>query len=201
MRRLFLSLIITLGAFAAPNLWAQTYPGSVKNGGKALSELNVDSLKLILSSVCGATGSGESWTLSRTNPNRGSKKVYFVAVNDYWIGSRYKGDANSNNWSSIYKQINEGVQNVTTVDQQQSQTTSSGTFYTHQANNVDKFFFIESNTSIGNSKSAFGWYNEWSYVEDGTGDYSTLSECKSKLDDGAPFPAPHACANSLENNH
>lgn len=204
MRKLFLSLIITLGAFAAPNLWAQKYPGSVGNGGTALSDVDANRLSQYLINICGASDATSTCTLSSSREPSASSvgDVYFVAINDYWIGSRYQGSSSASNWASIYKEINEGVDYITKVPEESKYTTSSGSFYTIQTNNVNKFFFIERTSSLRRDDCAFGgWYNEWSYVKDGNGDYSTLDSCINILNDGAPFPAPHNCANTLENNH
>ncbi len=214
MRKLFLSFLITLGAFAAPNLWAG---GKVQSPGTSLAEKGKTvTLETYLKTICGATYDSENQTWSMntsTAPSDAAEKdVYFVAINDYWIGSKgAPDDAKLSDSYSFYDQVNEGVDYIKKVDNKSMQTTSSGRFYTHEAENVDKFFFIErrsayrTKSSNGNSYntqwSPFGWYNEWSYVENTSGGYTSLTPSLGDLSDGAPFFSPHNCDTSLETNH
>lgn len=216
MRKLFLSLIITLGAFAAPNAWAG---GKVQSPGTSLADKGkTETLATYLKTICGASGSGTSWTIPSTATNDSkiyeAGTVFFVTVNDYWIGAKEAptGSGTSTNSYDVYNQINEGVESIEVVDSEKgSQTTNSGTFYTHEAKDVTKFFFIVKRSSRKTSNSwyggtdygslAFSWFNEWSYVENTDGGYKSLISSLDKLSEGAPFFAPHDCDNSLETNH
>lgn len=214
MRKLFLSFLITLGAFAAPNLWAG---GKVQSPGTSLVDKGKTvTLETYLKTICGATFDSENGTWSMntsTAPSDAAEKdVYFVAINDYWIGSSgAPSDATTSSDYSFYDQVNEGVDYIIKVDKKSMQTTLSGRFYTHEAENVDKFFFIERRSAYrtksangGNydsSWSPFGWYNEWSYVENTDGGYTSLTPSLGDLSDGAPFFSPHNCDTSLETNH
>ena len=214
MRKLFLSLIITLGAFAAPTAWAG---GKVQSPGTSLVNKGLTvTLETYLKTICGATydSKTETWSMNTTTApsDAAEKDVYFVAINDYWIGrSGAPSDATITSGYSFYDQVNEGVDYIKKVDNNSMQTTSSGRFYTHEAENVDKFFFIErasayrtASANGGNynsSWSPFGWYNEWSYVENTSGGYTSLTPSLGNLSDGAPFFSPHNCDTSLETNH
>lgn len=214
MRRLFLSLIITLGVLAAPTAWAG---GKVQSPGTSLVNKGLTvTLETYLKTICGATydSKTETWSMNTsTAPSDAAEKdVYFVAINDYWIGrSGAPSDATITSGYSFYDQVNEGVDYIKKVDNKSMQTTSSGRFYTHDAKNVDKFFFIERRSAYrtksangGNydsSWSPFGWYNEWSYVENTSGGYTSLTPSLGNLSDGAPFFSPHNCDTSFETNH
>lgn len=214
MRRLFLSLIITLGVLAAPTAWAG---GKVQSPGTSLVNKGLTvTLETYLKTICGATydSKTETWSMNTsTAPSDAAKgDVYFVAINDYWIGSSgAPSDATITSGYSFYDQVNEGVDYIKKVDNKSMQTTSSGRFYTHEAENVDKFFFIERRSAYrtksangGNydsSWSPFGWYNEWSYVENTSGGYTSLTPSLGNLSDGAPFFSPHNCDTSFETNH
>ena len=214
MRKLFLSLIITLGVLAAPTAWAG---GKVQSPGTSLVNKGLTvTLETYLKTICGATydSKTETWSMNTsTAPSDAAKgDVYFVAINDYWIGSSgAPDDATITSGYSFYDQVNEGVDYIKKVDNKSMQTTSSGRFYTHEAENVDKFFFIERRSAYrtksangGNydsSWSPFGWYNEWSYVENTSGGYTSLTPSLGNLSDGAPFFSPHNCDTSFETNH
>lgn len=214
MRKLFLSFLITLGAFAAPNLWAG---GKVQSPGTSMvAKGKTVTLESYLKTICGATYDSKKGTWSMNTSTAPSdaaeKEVYFVAINDYWIGSSgAPSDATTTNGYSFYDQVNEGVDYIKKVDNKSMQTTSSGRFYTHEAENVDKFFFIERRSAYrtksangddyDSSWSPFGWYNEWSYVENTSGGYTSLTPSLGDLSDGAPFFSPHNCDTSLETNH
>ena len=214
MRKLFLSFLITLGAFAAPNLWAG---GKVQSPGTSMvAKGKTVTLESYLKTICGATYDSKKGTWSMNTSTAPSdaaeKEVYFVAINDYWIGSSgAPSDATTTNGYSFYDQVNEGVDYIKKVDNKSMQTTSSGRFYTHEAENVDKFFFIERRSAYRtksangddyySSWSPFGWYTEWSYVENTSGGYTSLTPSLGDLSDGAPFFSPHNCDTSLETNH
>ena len=200
MRRLFLSLIITLGALSAPNAWAD-----LDTGGTTLDATKAGKAKLqqIMTSICSATGTGTDATIktSVSKTDAGYVEpgtVFFVDMNSHWIGT-YEN-------YSVYKEINEGVKDVIQVKDKSKQTTKTGTFYTHEASNANKFFFIvrRSERRTGNSvynNTAFSWYNEWSYVKNTSDGYAELQSSLNELNDGAPFFSPHDCGTSLENNH
>ncbi len=216
MKKLFIPLLITMTGLASNSAFAQeatvTKPENnsgfvtvVKDGitstGTALDQTTAEKY---LAEICGATGSGTSWIISETAPTHGTDEsgVYFVEVNDYWIGMQ-------GTWS-LYDQVTKGVSKISAVKQQSAQETSSGTFYTHPATDVNKFFFIkqlsEKRRNIGGSnQGAFDWYDEWSYVSNtelnGADGWDALQPNWETLMDGAPFPAPHNCGSSLENNH
>ena len=89
MRKLFLSFLITLGAFAAPNLWAG---GKVQSPGTSMvAKGKTVTLESYLKTICGATYDSKKGTWSMNTSTAPSdaaeKEVYFVAINDYWIGS------------------------------------------------------------------------------------------------------------------
>ena len=136
MRKLFLSLIITLGVLAAPNAWAD-----LDTGGTTLDATKAGKAKLqqIMTSICSATGTGTDATIktSVSKTDAGYVEpgtVFFVDMNSHWIGT-YKN-------YSVYQEINEGVKDVIQVKDKSKQTTKTGTFYTHEASNANKFFFI-----------------------------------------------------------
>ena len=196
MRRLFISAIVILSFVAYQNAWAN---GGLRNGGKSLTEQNRNSdLKLYIESICGGTLSGTSVSFSNSKtPANKVGDVYFVGINHYWKG------VNASPYNA-YTQINEGVEKIEKVNDDCKQTTSSGTFYTHEAKNANKFFFISrrDNRGLGTSYNlAFQWYDEWSYVENTSNGYDQLTACYAKLKDGAPFFSPHNCDTSLETNH
>lgn len=210
MRRLFLSLIITLGAFAAPNLWAEgdlrPNASNEKVGKSLTTQGRFKDLKTYLENIIGATltidGTDTTAVMSSSvKPTSSKGDVYFVEVNDFWKGNQTTG-------TNIYQTINKGVNKIEKVDPDKKQTTSTGDFYPYQAENTNKFFFIARRDSYYSSYSNYPfnfsrWYDEWSYVDtsNGTPGYDDLTECYSKLADGAPFFAPHKCDNSLEINH
>ena len=211
MRKLFLSLIITLGAFAAPNLWAEgdlrPNASNEKVGKSLTTQGRFKDLKTYLENIIGATltidGTDTTAVMSSSvKPTSSKGDVYFVEVNDFWKGNQTTGD-------NIYQTINKGVNKIEMVDPDKKQTTSTGVFYPYQAENTNKFFFIVRRDSYYSSYSDYPlnfrrWYDEWSYVDvtgNNTPGYSDLKECYSKLADGAPFFAPHNCNNSLEINH
>ena len=210
MRKLFLSLIITLGAFAAPNLWAEgdlrPNASNEKVGKSLTTQGRFKDLKTYLENIIGATltidGTDTTAVMSSSvKPTSSKGDVYFVEVNDFWKGNQTTG-------TNIYQTINKGVNKIEKVDPDKKQTTSTGDFYPYQAENTNKFFFIARRDSYYSSYSNYPfnfsrWYDEWSYVDtsNGTPGYDDLTECYSKLADGAPFFAPHKCDNSLEINH
>ncbi|MGM9804092.1 MAG: hypothetical protein ACI308_07950 [Muribaculaceae bacterium] len=157
-----------------------------------------------MENIIGATytESSETATMSSSvKPTNSVGDVYFVEVNDYWVGSLAEG-------TNIFGAINKGVNKIEKVDPNKMQQTSTGKFYPYQATNTNKFFFVERRDDYYSSHSTYPlnfsrWYNEWSYVDtsNGTPDYDDLEECYSKLTDGAPFFCPHKCDNSLEINH
>ena len=112
MRRLFLSLIITLGVLAAPTAWAG---GKVQSPGTSLVNKGLTvTLETYLKTICGATYDSKKGTWSMNTSTAPSdaaeKEVYFVAINDYWIGSSgAPSDATTTNGYSFYDQVNEGV--------------------------------------------------------------------------------------------
>ena len=196
MRRLFISAIVILGFVANHNAWAN---GGLRAGGKSLTEQNrSNDLKSYIESICGGTLNGTSVTFTNSKtPSNNVGDVYFVGINHYWKG------VNDSPYNA-YTQINEGVDKIEKVNDDCKQTTSSGTFYTHEAKNANKFFFISrrDNRGLGTSFNlAFQWYDEWSYVENTSNGYDQLTACYAKLKDGAPFFSPHNCDTSLETNH
>ena len=194
MKKLFFSLLITLGAIYTPNAMAE---GTLRTGGKTLTEQGrAADLQSYLKNICGAKSTGSSATINGT-PNNNAGDVYFVGINHYWVGSLQNNSYNS------YDQINNGVDKIEKVKDESKQTTSSGTFYTYEAKNANKFFFIVRRASkkTKDYNLAFKWYDEWSYVENTSGGYGQLTPCYDQLKDGAPFFAPHNCDTSLDTNH
>ena len=196
MRRLFISAIVILGFVANQNAWAN---GGLRSGGKSLTEQNrSNDLKSYIESICGGTLSGTSVSFNNSKtPANKVGDVYFVGINHYWKG------VNASPYNA-YTQINEGVEKIEKVKDDCKQITSSGTFYTHEAKNANKFFFISRRDNRGKGTSyslAFQWYDEWSYVENTSNGYDQLTACYAKLKDGAPFFSPHNCDTSLETNH
>lgn len=194
MKKLFLSLIITLGAVYSPNIWAE---GSLRTGGKSLTDQGrTTELNTWLLNICGANNTTSSCTITNT-PQNEVGDVYFVGINHYWKGVNDDWDA--------YTQINSGVDKIEKVSDDSKQTTSSGTFYTYEATNANKFFFIvrreTMKTNHPNYSLGFKWYDEWSYVENTSGGYVELVPSYDQLRDGAPFFSPHNCDTSLDTNH
>ncbi len=199
MRKLFLSLIITLGAFAAPNLWADGY---LREGGKSLVDQKRESeLNAWLTNICGASSTSPGCTITGKPSDPITTGVYFVGINHYWVG------VNSNH--DPYTQINEGVNKIEQIPEKGMLKTGEGsgygTFYTYEAKNANKFFFIvkrsSKKTDNTNTSCAFQWYDEWSYVENTSNGYDKLTSCIAKLKNGKPFFAPHNCGTSLNTNH
>ena len=196
MKKSFLTLLAALVLFSA-NVTA----GSLRTGGKTLVESGkTELLSSWLKDICGATGSGESYSIT-TAPNNSVGDVYFVGINNHWVGA-------VDGSYSVYNQINEGVTLIDKVQEDGKQTTNSGTFYTYEAKNANKFFFIvrkQNRKSDSWSKNmAFAYYNEYSYVDESKASnigYSDLTAKWNELKDGEPFPAPHDCDTSLETNH
>lgn len=171
--------------------------GTLRPGGKTLTEKErTADLQSYLKNICGAKSTGSSATINGT-PNNNVGDVYFVGINHYWVGSLQNNSYNS------YDQINKGVDKIEKVKDESKQTTSSGTFYTYEAKNANKFFFIVRRASkkTKDYNLAFKWYDEWSYVENTSGGYGQLTPCYDQLKDGAPFFAPHNCDTSLDTNH
>lgn len=215
MKKLFIYLLITMTGLAAQNAWAQSTKNdtivnkpdasgfvTVTIGDESTTgtELDQKTTEDYLKDICGATGSGESWTIGSTKPSNSDDAVYFVEVNDYWIG------LNSSANFSAYTQIKKGVKKISTVKDESSQKTSSGHFYTHPATDVNKFFFIKrANSKKDWNNLAFSWYDEWSYVTNtgvsGAAGWDALQPTWNTLMDGTPFPSPHNCDTSLETNH
>lgn len=204
MKKLIICLLITLTGLLGQNALAQTITkpssgGFVTVNGKTGTALDATITENYLTEICGISGTSGTttdWTYNSTGPTT-TGEVFFVEVNDYWCGMK--------NQYNNYTQINKGVTKISTVDH--SQETSTGTFYTHPATNVNKFFFIKKRSSrrSGNNTFAFRWYDEWSYVTDsdvnGSEGYDALEPTWDMLMDGTPFPSPHNCNSSLENNH
>ena len=199
MRRLFLSLIITLGALAAPNLWADGY---LREGGKSLVDQKRESeLNAWLTNICGASSTSPGCTITGKPSDPITTGVYFVGINHYWVGVNKNLDP--------YTQINEGVDKIEQIQKKGMLKTGEGsgygTFYTYEAKNANKFFFIvkrsSKKTDNTNPSCAFQWYDEWSYVENTSNGYSDLKSCIAKLKNGKPFFAPHNCGTSLNTNH
>lgn len=212
MKKLFIPLLITMTGLAVNSALAQSTATITKpnknsgfvtvttdNGEITGTELDATTRNKYLTDICSATGSGESYTISNTQPKIGSEEtgVYLVEVNDYWIGMQ-------GTWS-VYDQLNKGVSKISAVKSGSMKETSTGTFYTHRAKNVNKFFFIKLRSDRRRSDTPFGWYDEWSYVTNpdvnGFVGYDALEPTWEKLMDGTPFPSPHNCNSSLENNH
>ncbi len=199
MRKLFLSLIITLGVLAAPNLWADGY---LRKGGESLVEKNrTDELNAWLTNICGASSTSPGCTITGKPSDPITTGVYFVGINHYWVGVNSEHDP--------YTQINEGVDKIEQIQKKGMLKTGEGsgygTFYTYEAKNANKFFFIvkrsSKKTDNTNTSCAFQWYDEWSYVENTSNGYKDLKSCIAKLKDGKPFFAPHNCGTSLNTNH
>lgn len=196
MKKSFLTLLAAFVLFSA-NVTA----GSLRTGGKTLVESGkTELLSSWLKDICGATGSDKSYSIT-TAPNNSVGDVYFVGINNHWVGE-------VDGSYSVYNQINEGVTLIDKVQEDGKQTTNSGTFYTYEAKNANKFFFIVRNKDMKSdsfSKNmAFSYYSEYSYVDEskaGSIGYSDLTAKWNELKDGEPFPAPHDCDTSLETNH
>ena len=199
MRKLFLSLIITLGALAAPNLWADGY---LREGGKSLvDQKRTADLNAWLTNICGASSTSSGCKITGKPSDPITTGVYFVGINHYWVGVNKNLDP--------YTQINEGVDKIEQIQKKGMLKTGEGsgygTFYTYEAKNANKFFFIvkrsSKKTDNTNTSCAFQWYDEWSYVENTSNGYSDLKSCIAKLKNGKPFFAPHNCGTSLNTNH
>ena len=197
MKKSFLTLV---AAFVLFN--ANVFAGSLRTGGKTLVESGrTTELASWLKDICGATGSGTSYTIT-TTPNNNVGDVYFVGINNYWVG-------NISGEYSVYDQVNSGVTLIDKVQDDSKQETSTGTFYTYQAKNANKFFFIvrarkAKSGQAWNDDMAFAYYNEYSYVDEKSASnigYGDLTAKWNNLKDGEPFPAPHDCDTSLETNH
>ena len=196
MKKSFLTLVAALVLFNA-----NVFAGSLRTGGKTLVESGrTTELASWLKDICGATGSGTSYTIT-TTPNNNVGDVYFVGINNYWVGSKRYG-------YSVYNQVNRGVTLIDKVQDEGKQKTSTGTFYTYQAKNANKFFFIvrakNKKTKDFSKNMAFAYYNEYSYVDEKSASnigYGDLTAKWNNLKDGEPFPAPHDCDTSLETNH
>lgn len=233
MKKLIICLLITLTGLLGQNAVAQsekptlTLPSSsgfvtltYSNGDtKTGTELGVTKATQILKDICGVVKTDGTWGYEKKGksyiaPSTTPGDVYFVEVNDFWMG------VNSTSVNTLYDQINKGVKEITKVDTDSKKTTTTGTFYTHPAENVNKFFFIvrRSGTSPREEGTdydrAFGWYDEWSYAKPystgwwgqenyytGKDGYNHLEATWTTLMDGAPFPSPHNCTSSLETNH
>ena len=196
MKKSFLTLVAALVLFNA-----NVFAGSLRTGGKTLVESGrTTELASWLKDICGATGSGTSYTIT-TTPNNNVGDVYFVGINNYWVG-------NISGKYSVYDQVNRGVTLIDKVQDDSKQKTSTGTFYTYQAKNANKFFFIvrakNKKTKDFSKNMAFAYYNEYSYVDEKSASnigYGDLTAKWNNLKDGEPFPAPHDCDTSLETNH
>ena len=196
MKKSFLTLVAALVLFNA-----NVFAGSLRTGGKTLVESGrTTELASWLKDICGATGSGTSYTIT-TTPNNNVGDVYFVGINNYWVG-------NKKDSYSVYNQVNRGVTLIDKVQDDSKQETSTGTFYTYQAKNANKFFFIvrakNKKTKDFSKNMAFAYYNEYSYVDEKSASnigYGDLTAKWNNLKDGEPFPAPHDCDTSLETNH
>ena len=102
MRKLFLSLLITLGFLASPNLWAD---GHLREGGESLVEQNrTNELNTWLTNICGASSTSSGCTITGTPSDKITTGVYFVGINHYWVGV--------NSGRDPYVQINEGVDKI-----------------------------------------------------------------------------------------
>ena len=210
MKKLFIPLLITMTGLAVNSALAQstatiTKPkssGFVTVDGGTPKELDAATTRSYLTDICGAVENSSAingWTIGSSNP-ADDKTVYFVEVNDYWMG------VNNSDESNTYTEVTKGVKKITLVQSDARQETSSGWFYTHPAGGVNKFFFIKGRKSRKSEKNrAFNWYDEWSYVTQtsvsGSKGYDALEPTWKKLMDGTPFPSPHNCDTSLETNH
>lgn len=196
MKKSFFTLVAALVLFNA-----NVFAGSLRTGGKTLVESGrTTELASWLKDICGATSSRNSYTIT-TTPNNNVGDVYFVGINNYWVG-------NISGKYSVYDQVNRGVTLIDKVQDEGKQKTSTGTFYTYQAKNANKFFFIvrakNKKTKDFSKNMAFAYYNEYSYVDEksaGNIGYGDLTAKWNNLKDGEPFPAPHDCDTSLETNH
>ena len=220
MKKLFIPLLITMTGLAVNSALAQstatiTQPevsGFVTVDGQTGTELDATTTNSYLEDICGLFKVNGAWQYKNASGKYVAPKtagdVFFVEVNDYWIG------LNKTAGFDFETQIKKGVKQITAVDANSSKKTSTGTFYTHPATDVNKFFFIvrksdgssPKSKNIENSfKLAFGWYDEWSYVTQtsvsGSKGYDALEPTWKKLMDGTPFPSPHNCDTSLETNH
>ena len=221
MKKLFIPLLITMTGLAVNSALAQstatiTKPkssGFVTVDGGTPKELDAATTNSYLEDICGLFNVDGTWQYKNASGNYVKPKnqgdVFFVEVNDYWMG------VNNSRTAVYYDQISKGVKKISTVDGNSSQTTTTGTFYTHPAKDVNKFFFIvrrqDKATSPRNEniKRVFGWYDEWSYVQPYSGNnfhtgadgYDDLKATWTTLMDGKPFPSPHNCTSSLETNH
>ena len=196
MKKSFFTLVAALVLFNA-----NVFAGSLRTGGKTLVESGrTTELASWLKDICGATASRTSYTIT-TTPNNNVGDVYFVGINNYWVG-------NISGKYSVYDQVNRGVTLIDKVQDEGKQKTSTGTFYTYQAKNANKFFFIvrakNMKTKDFSKNMAFAYYNEYSYVDEKSASnigYGDLTAKWNNLKDGEPFPAPHDCDTSLETNH
>ena len=196
MKKSFFTLVAALVLFNA-----NVFAGSLRTGGKTLVESGrTTELASWLKDICGATASRTSYTIT-TTPNNNVGDVYFVGINNYWVG-------NISGKYSVYDQVNRGVTLIDKVQDEGKQKTSTGTFYTYQAKNANKFFFIvrakNKKTKDFSKNMAFAYYNEYSYVDEKSASnigYGDLTAKWNNLKDGEPFPAPHDCDTSLETNH
>lgn len=226
MKKLFIPLLITMTGLAVNSALAQstatitkpTSSGFVTIDGQTGTELDAATAKSYLEDICGLVGttSGNTTTWAYKKDSNGDYvkpksegDVFFVEVNDYWMG------VNNSRAGNFYDQISKGVKKISTVDGNSSQTTTTGTFYTHPATDVNKFFFIVrrqdevTEPRWENINRAFGWYDEWSYAQPYSGNnfhtgaegYDDLKATWTTLMDGKPFPSPHNCSSSLETNH
>lgn len=221
MKKLFIPLLITMTGLAVNSALAQstatiTKPkssGFVTVDGGTPKELDAATTNSYLEDICGLFNVDGTWQYKNASGNYVKPKsegdVFFVEVNDYWMG------VNNSRTAVYYDQISKGVKKISTVDGNSSQATTTGTFYTHPATDVNKFFFIvrrqDKATSPKNEsiKRVFGWYDEWSYVQPYSGNnfhtgadgYDDLKATWTTLMDGKPFPSPHNCSSSLETNH
>ena len=176
MKKLFIPLLITMTGLAVNSALAQstatiTKPGSsgfVTVDGQTGTELDATTTNSYLEDICGLFNVDGTWQYTNASGKYVAPKtagdVFFVEVNDYWIGYNVDG-------YDFETQIKKGVKRITAVDANSSQKTSTGTFYTHPATDVNKFFFIVRRSNGSNPKDvatsnnlAFGWYDEWSYV-------------------------------------
>lgn len=217
MKKLFIPLLITMTGLAVNSALAQstatiTKPGKsgfVTVNGQTGTELDAATTNSYLEDICGLFNVKGTWQYENASGKYVAPKtagdVFFVEVNDYWIGYNKSG-------YDFETQIKKGVKKISTVDGNSSYTTTTGTFYTHPATDVNKFFFIVRKSNGTSPKSvatsnnlAFGWYDEWSYVTNtgvnGSAGYDALEPTWKKLMDGTPFPSPHNCDTSLETNH
>ena len=77
MKKLFFSLLITLGAIYTPNAMAE---GTLRTGGKTLTEQErTADLQSYLKNICGAKSTDSIATINGT-PNNNVGDVYFVGI-------------------------------------------------------------------------------------------------------------------------